>query len=513
MKNIILSRSSDSNDMTLKKISNLANFSWFNHPGFFADGKLENMAFEIGANLKDDAYCDQTIVSRVRREFERETKKKNLLVATQLYDIGGHTKVIDKFIRDDVESSHLIVLTKQNKKMPEWLEENAAESKVPVICLETGSSVGRASTLRSIAKYFDRVLLFIHPHDEIPIVAFSVKMDQVVFIENHAHFWFWLGITVGDVVFSHLKYMDRIVKERRRAKNSFYFPLAYKRIAEDDNNRLSKKEAKEKIGLDPDCFLIVTIGSREKYAPNKRYNFFLTAEKILNKNPFVTIVVIGVDYQDGFVKKYVPKKNDRMKLLGPVWKPYKYYEAADIILESFPLSSIGPIYEAVVYHDVCPLFAYGEETNILTCQREVADPVIALDEEEYLNDLDKLVMDSHLRDKVTKEVKDLFIKRDMAFYDYLNKMYQDYDGIKHAPARIPKAVFEPDHNDLELAGVSRMKTFSSIFSFLDRTYLKLRLIEKLRILFFFFIRGMFWPEYFRMAINLPRKVLLLFNKT
>ena len=53
--------------------------------------------------------------------------------------------------------------------------------------------VGRAFILRYISGFFQKVILYHHPYDVVPIMAFSHDKGPPVIIENHAHSWFWLA--------------------------------------------------------------------------------------------------------------------------------------------------------------------------------------------------------------------------------------------------------------------------------------------------------------------------------
>ena len=46
--------------------------------------------------------------------------------------------------------------------------------------------------------------------------------------------------------------------------------------------REEKAEAKNRLEISPHTICVITVGTAEKFVPNRQYNFFKTAGKILN---------------------------------------------------------------------------------------------------------------------------------------------------------------------------------------------------------------------------------------
>ena len=94
-----LHRLHDRNDpRTLEFLEHVANFAWTHHPGRFADGALENIAFRRGLELFKPPG-DGHIGPRHAEDLSR-----TLHVASSVYSSGGHSRVLTKWIQRDLSS-------------------------------------------------------------------------------------------------------------------------------------------------------------------------------------------------------------------------------------------------------------------------------------------------------------------------------------------------------------------------------------------------------------------------
>src|SRR5438067_2243266 len=58
--------------------------------------------------------------------------------------------------------------------------------------------IERARALRELARGYDAVVLHIHHHDPVPILAFADGDRPPVVLFNHADHMFWLGSSIVD---------------------------------------------------------------------------------------------------------------------------------------------------------------------------------------------------------------------------------------------------------------------------------------------------------------------------
>ena len=182
-------------------IEKVASLAWNYHPGRFADGSLENVAFRIGQQL---AQSDPRFL---RKSARARMKPRTLHVVSSVSSTGGHSRILTKWVQRDSTSVHSIVMTRQKAEVPKFLNEIWKRSQTTLIQLRAEEAVEtRASQLRSLSADYDRVILHTNPDDAVPVVAYALPGGPPVAMFNHAHFNFSLGSTVSDIIINTLPY-------------------------------------------------------------------------------------------------------------------------------------------------------------------------------------------------------------------------------------------------------------------------------------------------------------------
>src|ERR1700704_3687784 len=82
-----------------------ANYAWLNHAGLFASPGLEGLLLEISRR----GMGSPPVSARARPDAPHEV----LHVATQAYPVGGHTQMLSRWIAQDRQRQHRVVLTRQ----------------------------------------------------------------------------------------------------------------------------------------------------------------------------------------------------------------------------------------------------------------------------------------------------------------------------------------------------------------------------------------------------------------
>src|SRR5205807_10106497 len=243
-----------------------------------------------------------------------------------------------KWVDRDLASNHCVILTRQPGEIPPLLATTCHQRGVKIVRLPMNvSKLERAATLRNLAKQADRVVLHHHPDDAIPVLAFAANGGPPVAYFNHAHFWFSLGGTVADITLNTLPFFVRLTER-------FRFPRAVALLSGTPGNRsyvpFDKDQAKRDLGLDPDIPVLLATGYETYFQPGDGYDFFATLQKVLAACGALQVLVVGPCSQADFVPPAVAR-NKRVRFFGPVADPVPYYQAADVCLESFPMSSLG----------------------------------------------------------------------------------------------------------------------------------------------------------------------------
>lgn len=109
-------------EATLRQIGVAARFAAVFHPGRFADGAIENVALQIGAELDGVVAEGGSFLLPVAR---KQSRRRILHVATDVLGIGGHTRMLYHWIRDDRSSCHSVLLVSQPDvvPIPQWLPD------------------------------------------------------------------------------------------------------------------------------------------------------------------------------------------------------------------------------------------------------------------------------------------------------------------------------------------------------------------------------------------------------
>lgn len=315
------------------------------HAGRFADGAIENVALGVGADL-DRTFPDwrQGGVADPMPKTAGDGRRRVLHVATQVHGIGGHTRIIWHWARNDRTSRHSLLLTEQGAvPVPGWLREAFREAGGDVVVLPWRSPIrSRARTLRDVARRSaDLVVMHHHPSDVVPVVALATPECPPVALLNHADHIFWLGSSVADVVVNLRGVSNLLNGPRRFAPDHVLLPVPLPAM----DRSMTREEARSALGIPQEQFVFLTVGRAEKYQPCGPYSFFATAARVLGQHRDAHLYVVGVGDGDPAAKACEGVRS-RVHLLGGIENPSRYWAAADVYLESFPFGSQTALLEA-----------------------------------------------------------------------------------------------------------------------------------------------------------------------
>ena len=331
-------------EATLTWIEMLAGFAAQNHAGRFADGAVENIALTLGRELSPSKQKPPSPLSTCP-PGETHKGRRVLHVATIGIGISGYMRMIINWVRKDRENRHSLILTRQDSTpIPPDLLEVIEESGGAIITFPaTAPLLDRASWLRQLAPcYGDLAVLHLIPNDVVPIVAFAAETRIPIAQVNLADQCYWLGSTVADSTINLREVSRSINAPFRFTRNELMLPIPLRSPA-----RLSRREARARLGISESECMLLTIGRAIKYTPSRRQSFFQTAIKILEANPQVHIYAIGVNANDhGRSRSFV--NHDRMHFVGSLSDPGDYQRAADVYLEGFPFGSQTALLESVL---------------------------------------------------------------------------------------------------------------------------------------------------------------------
>lgn len=462
----LLATGDDSDDARLERVERVARLAWQAHPGRFADGDVENIALHIGLRMATPTASHGRSLFRASPSGARRV----LHVATETYATGGHSRVIAEWMQYDRDSVHALVLTRQRGSMPELIRAALAQAHASLEVLEPSLGVTtRATRLRHIASDADLVILHHHPDDTVPTVAFAAADGCPVIMFNHAHFWFSLGGSVADITVNTLPYFRALSQRARFARET-----ALLHVPSTDGTSsctlpaVNKASAKVACGLAADAPVILSIGSEHYYRPALGYDFFATLQRVLERNTTVQVVLIGPSPECAFMLPAVVHSS-RVRILGRVENPFPYYEAADIVLESFPMPSLGAVFDAVRRGAAYPMPAFGTHENIQRVNFPIISDHVARprDENEYVECVDFRLRHLPATNLIAEQMRAEILDFDHTFGDGLRSLYQRATSLGHLARRLPTGIAEQGEDNRLMAEMTSDSVAALIWVYMD----------------------------------------------
>ena len=294
---------------------------------------------------------------------EAFSKRRVLHVISISYQIGGHTRAVERMISNSSDHSvGSVVITNHEGVVPEWLKESIQASGGWLKILDRDSTLlSRAITLRSITKIWaDLVILHIHPNDPVANLAYSCGTDTPVVFFNHADHVFWYGATISDTV-AQIRPAGKILSESRRGViNSLYLPIPLELSVKKDI-----QDAKTKLGFCENDTVLFSVASAYKYKNIGPISFLAIHEKIIQKYDNVKLLVVGPE-NSGVWREYHDKTGGKITAVGRQNDISQYYACADIYVDSYPFASLTSLLEAGL-HGKPAIGLYNSASPVISC--------------------------------------------------------------------------------------------------------------------------------------------------
>ncbi len=286
-----------------------AHFAWFNHPGRYCSPRLETALANISATLDLPERCNVD-------------PRRVVHVLTQAYRTGGHTRWARRWAELDTAHGTMTVLTNQRGL--------AVPDSLGPVRQVTGNLLQRAAGLRALAADASRVVLYTHPYDVVPLLAFAAWPDRPpIVVADHVDHAFWLGVSVADVVACHRAEGRRVAVERRGAApgRCLMLPLPPAEIAE----RGSKEQARAALGIAPWARVLLTVGDAYKYQTNGP-GMVDALRPVLDADPGAVLIAVGPSPEGMWAS------HPQVRAVGPQTDMAPFWDAADVYLDSWPCS-------------------------------------------------------------------------------------------------------------------------------------------------------------------------------
>ena len=300
-----------------------------NSTGSFRNIRAEEMLHDIGKKY-------------VNKQYEYCPKKNEVLhVVTEVYNTGGHTRLLNNVIKFDNKRKHsLLINNDKNIFVPTWLEESIRSSGGKIITNESDKYVDKARVLRKLSYSYDNVILYTHPFDIIPSIAFAEKVNSRIMYYNHADHIFNIGGEIADCILDLSEEGSWFTKNIRKLDKSLICPIPIEEMKKQIQIS-DRKSILNKIGIDDvDKKIVLSIASSYKYRVIDGYNFPEFAVKLAN-NMDINFLIVGPSVNELVWKDAFIKSNGRVKALGILQKEEleQIESIADVYIDSFPMNS------------------------------------------------------------------------------------------------------------------------------------------------------------------------------
>ena len=321
------------------------------------NNKIQKLSTEIKDNTNFDMKpFDKKIEESIKAPkiiYDNFSKDKIAYLATELYNTGGHTKCLESQIKSlFLEYSQCLFLSKMTSSI------NNAENIIKNI--EKYSQVDGVdenylffekevyNLYKKIIEFGAKTLfVYIHPNDILGTAVLSLikrtSTINIIFF-NHASHYPNLGMSFADLILEGLPSAERITHERRILNNTAIIGLQSKK--QNETIYLTDKEKqslRNDLKIKENEEVTISGGASYKFFEEDNSPYFEMIKEILSKqNNLKHIIMTKLKKSE---KKIVDKifKNSEEKsrlIFLPLSDDYeKYFQIADLYIDSFPVSS------------------------------------------------------------------------------------------------------------------------------------------------------------------------------
>ena len=306
-----------------------------NNNGLFTSSKLEMFFLNYAKTLQ------------VNIKYIKYEKNSFLHILTEGYSTGGHTRVVERWIKNAPnEQKHSVVILKPNGAVLHQLKNAIKSKNGDYIEFELNAELkDSALKLRELASNYEYIILHTHMDDPTATIAFGTEeFKRPVLLYNHASHLFWIGKSIADIVLE-IKKGDPITYNKRNINNTYYLGVPTPEI---NINHYDKKEARKKLKLPIDKKIIVTSGSKNKYICLCHNNYANYIQEIIDKNTFC--YVIGVDPKNKIWQKAYKTSKGHIIPMKPIKfnRGYlDYIRSADLYIDSYPIGGGTAMIDAI----------------------------------------------------------------------------------------------------------------------------------------------------------------------
>jgi glycosyltransferase involved in cell wall biosynthesis len=390
------------------------------------------------------ASCGTTLPSRCLPAPGRV-----LHVVTEAHSVGGHTRLVWRWIQRDAARVHSVVVTGGRSAVPAPLAEAAARSGGTVWQLANevrGRALARAGHLRRLAARFDAVVLHVHPSDAVAMLAFAPGSERppVVFV-NHADHVFWLGAAVADL-YAHIRPSGlRLAVGRRGVAEgrSAVVPVP----VDTASRTLSRAGAKRALGLEERDTVLLTVANAFKFDPVGGVGFLDLVAPVVASRRRVVLLAVGPS-DAGAWREAGDRSGGRIRALGVRSDLSVLHQAADVYIDSYPIGSLTSFLEAGTFGTPLVRLCPEPGWEVLCSDDPGRDTPVAVSPAsaaQFGDELSRLLDDAQRREALGAAARDAIeaAHGPGPWQEALEAVYQRAGELRSGSSGGPRRVAEP----------------------------------------------------------------------
>jgi glycosyltransferase involved in cell wall biosynthesis len=314
-----------------------ADFAWTHHAGLFTSHRLESVMCSLGAGLS----------TPVGPGSRSPSPERVLHVMTQAYGSGGHTRLARLWMSLDYGRRHSLALTDQGRiPVPGDLAAavHSCGGAFHRVDRAGRDPLARAAALRQATRDTDVVVLHIHPYDVVPAIALAARTaGPPVVLMNHSDCTFWLGTAIAEIVAHFRPGAVNTSCERRGVarERAVVLPLPLEPPPKAPN----REEARRRLGVDPSAIVLLSVGAARKFHSPVGEDLLEALRPALLEDSRLHLVVVGPQ-PDSRWRDWSRRTGGRIRAVGVQPDLTRFYRAADVFVDSYPIGSSTAMLEA-----------------------------------------------------------------------------------------------------------------------------------------------------------------------
>ncbi len=306
--------------------------------GIYSSRELEEQVIKVGECLDEYGQVSDSISGHV------------LIVMTEAGSISGHTSLVNNWIAHDRQHVYSIIFTSPGIfSVPKSLEDIVNSSGGRISYLNDQEIIERAKKLKNYSGSFERIILFTHMYDVVPVLAYSSPYWKIpIYYYHHADFRFVFGLSVCDFVFTINEYdklrIERLYGVDDNCCDVLRVPGGAILSEQSEDKDFDQNSIRKQYDISLGAKLVVSMGADYKYQYIEGYDFAEFVQKLVSQyKEEICFLIIGADRNNARWISLANTTEGKARAMGemPIEKAVELIKIADLYVASFPMRASG----------------------------------------------------------------------------------------------------------------------------------------------------------------------------